>query len=237
MTLNLYQERVRNQMVNDIKKLKSMAQQARTDQTLVLTYGTITLDGSAGTITIEDGSDNDIIVMDESGVAVKDTSGNTITILNASGLTIKAINDSATTYARFQTSGSINVGAFVFRKYTSGGGSEVSDFVTRTFLSSVNQKVGYVTLDIFKSDLTTRSLFFQISESYNSSGVFTEAVLNFAKHGASPSFAVTITNTSGNGYIDMPKASSDPTTAGGRLYYNTSTGKFRKCDGGGWSDV
>lgn len=236
MTLNLYQERVRNQMVNDIKKLKSMAQQARTDQTLVLTYGTITLDGNAGAITIDDGSNNDIIVMDDTGVSIKDTSGNTITTLNTSGLTIKAISDAVSIYSRFQTSASVNVGAFAFQRYTYGG-YEVSDFVTRTYLSSVNQKVGYVTLDIYKSDLTTRSLFFQISETYNSSGVFTEAVLNFAKDEASPSFAITISNTSGNGYMDIPKSSSDPTAVGGRMYYNTTTGKFRKCNGFVWSDV
>lgn len=255
MALNLYQERVRNQLVNDIKKLKALAQQSRADQTLVLTYGTIQLDGGAGTITIKDGSDNiivgmsatgivaydtsenDIVSLDATGIAIKDTSGNSIVKLNTSGIVIKAINASDTRYIRFQSSTSQNVGTFVYQRYTNAG-TEVSDFSTRTYLSASNQKDAYVTMDIYANNETTRTLFLQIYESYDSSGVFSGARMNFSKHGYTTSFSVYLTDATGGGYVKFPHLTADPSPMyQGCIYYNSSTGKLRKLNNGTWSDV
>lgn len=255
MAINLYPETLKNQLVKEIENLKKQAEESRTNQTLVLSYGPITLDGIAGNITVEDGSNNVIVTIDDDGIIISDTSGNDIihitstgmtvsdtsanpiVTITTAGITIKAISTALSRYFLFQTSAGANVAANFFRRYTSGS-DEISDYGFRTYLSSQNQKVGYVTMDIFANDESTRTLFLQISETYNSSGVFTEATLNFAKHGATGSFIVKVLNTSGGGYLTIPSYASDPAGAGnGSLYYNTGTNKIKKLNGGSWTDV
>jgi hypothetical protein len=40
-----------------------------------------------------------------------------------------------------------------------------------------------------------------------------------------------------DGKLVVDSQSSDPTVENGRIYYNTSSNKLRKCTNGAWSDV
>ena len=39
------------------------------------------------------------------------------------------------------------------------------------------------------------------------------------------------------GKFVVNKETSDPTPTNGQIYYNNTTGKFRKCSSGVWSDI
>lgn len=40
-----------------------------------------------------------------------------------------------------------------------------------------------------------------------------------------------------DGYLILDSQAADPPIVNGRIYYNTTTGKIRKCEGGAWKDA
>lgn len=121
MAYNLAQEKLINQLVNDVSELKQFMQQIRTNQTNVLKFGNITLNGAAGTITIGDSN----FVID--GVNKKITasqSGTPVDIIDSYGL----ISNSTVT----STSGSTSTG--LNQQFSSGGGTgTVGDITGMSF--------------------------------------------------------------------------------------------------------
>lgn len=221
MPLNPYQEQLVDELSKRVKALENFAKDIRTTQTKELRYGNILLDAANGEISISNALSEEIIE------------------LSANGMTIKIPNSTASlenSFVFFQRAGA-NVGKLVSRRYTPAF-DEVSDMIFRSFHSSKPNRNTYVTLDIYDGGL--RDAFFQIN-SYYQAGIFQSASLNFAKQGASGTFYVTMTNTSGNGFMVIPRAASDPSgTAGlvdGAMYYNTATNKFRGLVSGVWTDL
>lgn len=127
---------------------------------------------------------------------------------------------------------SVPVSAIVFKST-----GAVSDSIFRTYHSANADRVTYSTLDIYQSDLVTRDMFLQMNSTYVA-GSFTGGVLNWAKHGKTGTFIVTMTDSNGLGYMTIPQNSSDPGAAGvGSIYYNTGTGKIRGKHNSGWADL
>lgn len=265
MALNLYDQKVVNDLVKQVAELRRQQRDGRTNQVNRLVYGHVVIDGDLDNIVISDNSDNDIITLDSLGLHVKDTSGHEITLINSTGVHIKDVSGdeisvvdstgfhikdsggdeiitldtngitvkgstSANQFVTFQDSGTDeNVGTISYGKYTSGS-DHISDFIIKTIEASDNQRIAYNTLQISKHD-NSRDVFLQMNVQYNSGGTFVGSSLNYAKDGQTGTFVVQMTGTDGSGYMDIPVRTSDPSGTGRRMYYNSSTGKFRGFDG------
>lgn len=184
----------------------------------LMQYGPITFDAENGRISIYDDTDllNEIVRFDENGMI------------------LKTAVDTETSYIYFYKNTDL-AGKMVYRKYTSGS-VDVTNMIMRGYETNTSDdRDSYVGWDIYNG--STRKAFMEMIYSVRSTS-FDYAGFNFALDGKSPTFQVIIDNASnGNGYMLMPRRSSDPTTGGGRMYYNTSTNKVRICDGGGWKDL
>ena len=129
-----------------------------------------------------------------------------------------------------------DVTAIVFRRYTPSA-DEVTDISFRAYHSTAANRVTYVTLDIYGSDLTTRDVFFQMN-SYYQSNAFVSAAIVFGKSGYAASFSVQVISATGQGYIVLPSNTSDPAgSPTGAVYFNTTTSKIRGFHGSGWADL
>lgn len=129
-----------------------------------------------------------------------------------------------------------DVTAIVFRRYTPSA-DEVTDISFRAYHSTAANRVTYVTLDIYGSDLTTRDVFFQMN-SYYQSGAFVSSAITYGKSGYAATFEVNIDSATGTGYMKLPRNASDPAgSPTGAVYFNTTTSKIRGFHGSGWADL
>lgn len=250
MSLNLQQEKIINQLTNDVGELKRQVRDLRTNQTGILRYGDITINGNTNQITLGDppaiildssgyisvlnSSSIQISRIDNTGYKLYDISGNEITRLDYQGIGIKSTGTTGARYIYFMNSGTL-LSDFVFQKYTPAS-AEVTSFFQRTIQSSSDNRVTYTGWQIYKSDQSTRDTFLEMADTYTG-GIFTESTLSFSKDGATRSWGVTAETTGGLGYMDLPWRASDPTAFSGRMYYNTSTGKVRLCEGATFRDA
>lgn len=187
----------------------------RLNQSTNLRFGQILLNGDDGKIQIFDDDDNLILELNEGGMRFYQQ---------------QALGDIFTSY--WDTNDNV-VGATFFGSY-SGSITEFAQWAVDAELAST--RLTYHTLEITDADFT-RLVFFQFNYNVNA-GVFSSADFVFSLSGASSTFAVRITNTSGGGYLELPALASDPGSAiSGSLYYNTSSNKLKVKEGGSWRTV
>lgn len=140
--------------------------------------------------------------------------------------------------------GALITSAFSHRRYNPQG-TEVNDFEMRSYQSENSNTITYASMATYANSSTItntanptfkRDSFLQIYTK-RLAGVFVEAQMLFSLTGKGSSFFVLVTDSNGGGVMGIPKLAADPATGSGRMYYNTATGKFRVCDGGGWKDL
>lgn len=172
---------------------------------------------------------------------VRSIRGNQTRTLKYGGITLDGENDVITIegenskFITFVDNAELNVGNIKQKRYVPGGVT-VTDMIYSTNHSDSDDRDTYETHNINTQDDSARDTFFQMACSYRS-GTFNGAYLNFTKEVNGPSFQVAIDNVDGSGYITIPYRSTDPTASTRRMYYNSTSNKFRICEGSTWKDM
>lgn len=181
---------------------------------------------SSGEVFVRDEDNNDIVILNKDGVKVRDEDNNDIVILNKDGISVVgygAINE----FIKFTYSNGVKIAVFDFAYATSGIYS-ISELINKVVARTESNRITYWTASIDTS-AGDRDVFMQISSVYNAN-VFTSASFNFSKDNTPSAFSVIIDNSNGSGYMDIPDRASDPAANGRRMYFNSSSNRFRFYD-------
>lgn len=165
---------------------------------------------------------------------VKDASGSVIAIANNNGIFINGASGTAYSTYLYYIKDNRYIGLEAFTRYTTAG-VEVTDLQHAALDGTVGDRDTYNTSNILDAN-GARLAFLQHNTSYRSNA-FNGAALNYSLNNVFGALSVYIDGTAGTGYMRIPRRASDPSGTVGFLYYNTTTGKFRKYDSGGWSDL
>lgn len=216
MSRNLYREKLEDQLLRDVQSLKQFVREIRGNQTRMLVFGGITLDGEEGEIRIE----ND---------------GNELK-LDQSGFTITKDPDSSAYLNIFSLlHGVENLGNLEFSRQPDGSQTEIRQRVRE---SSATNQISYNTLQIDNIG-GTRLAFLQFSYE-RAASVFAGAGLQFGLNGVFAAFQVQVVDSLGNGWMRIPRSNGNPSTLTpsgadiARMSYDTAVDRFKFREGTNW---